>query len=262
MIQLRALSQAIAAATLVATTLVSEENQGNRGGGSAPAGPSRMRASVEATPSSVNPALSRVPSAHMFHATRTRSVILRQPALERCTTQPDELWWRRRDIFREMQSLSRRGLIPVVPVPGDAHTLQDVSEFPSGWKAYGFVVPAHGELEVKLDHANQGWFRLMMVDKWGRQQKGMLQNMIPKGYPVVSFKNTKGEAQEVFVIADDPGWMSNKERPYSLTFTKNWDVTKVDLKPIPSTVGIWAKQGTVKPTPAATEAGAGPSKSR
>jgi len=177
--------------------------------------------------------------------TPPRRVLLAPPALERCRVVPTELVWQRRDIMREIQHMARRGLIPVIPVSGLVDALEDTAIFPAGWKAYGFVVPAKGELEVRLTHPNLGWFRLMMVNKWGSLQEGMLQNLIPKGYPVVTFKNPKNSPQEVFVIADDPGWMSTKADPYTITIKRSWDTQKDGPDPMPQTVGIWAKNGSV-----------------
>jgi hypothetical protein len=160
---------------------------------------------------------------------------------------PDYGYWHKRDLMKEIQAMSRSGFIPVVPVAGDVDSLNDVSYFPSGWKAYGFVVPAHGELEVRLTHPAQGWFRLVMVNKWGSLQEGMLQNIIPKGDPIVTFKNPRNSSQEVFVIADDPGWMSSTKYPYTISVKRNWDSKAIDPKTLPETVGIWAKHGSPLP---------------
>lgn len=176
-----------------------------------------------------------------------RRVLLAPPAMERCRIVPTELAWQRRDIMREIQHMARRGLIPVTPVSALVDTVEDVAIFPAGWKAYGFVVPAKGELEVRLNHPNLGWFRLMMVNKWGSLQEGMLQNLIPKGTPVVTFKNPKNSPQEVFVIADDPGWMSTKADPYTISIKRSWEPRQNGLDPMPQTVGIWAKNGSIDP---------------
>lgn len=178
-------------------------------------------------------------------------------ATERCIALPTEGTWRHRDLMREIQDISRHGLIPVLPVSGDVDLLHDSTAIPSGWKAYGFTVPGNGELEVRLEHPNLGWFRLAMVNKWGLLQQGMLQNLIPKGVPVVSFKNPRRDAQQVFVIADDPGWMSSKQLPYKLVIKRSWDGKKEGPSSLPQVFGIWAKQGgttalpaTAKPAPA------------
>lgn len=180
-------------------------------------------------------------------------VLVMPRATERCTIIPTDETWRHRDLMAEIQAISRRGFIPVLPVAGDIDALQDYAFFPSGWKAYGFVVPGRGELEVRLDHPNLGWFRLAMVNKWGSLQAGMLQNLIPKGTPVVTFKNPKDTSQEVFVIADDPGWMSSKQTPYKITIKRSWDGKKDGPGGLPQVLGIWAQHGSIEAAPAAAK---------
>jgi hypothetical protein len=186
-----------------------------------------------------------------------RYQVVEPRATTRCTTLPTEQIWRHRDLISEIRAVSRSGLIPVLPVSGDVDQLNDSTAIPSGWKAYGFTVPGKGELEVRLEHPNLGWFRLAMVNKWGMLQQGMLQNLIPKGSPVVTFKNPKGEAQQVFVIADDPGWMSSRQLPYKLLIKRSWDGKKEAPDTLPQVVGIWARHGSLekravpsKPAPA------------
>ncbi|MFN8010187.1 MAG: hypothetical protein U0P81_02165 [Holophagaceae bacterium] len=176
-------------------------------------------------------------------------------ATERCTALPTAEVWQHRDLFKEIQALSRRGCIPVLPVAGYVDALQDYAFMPAGWKAYGFVVPPQGELEVHLDHPNLGWFRLAMVNKWGSLQRGMLQNLIPRGTPMVTYKNLEKTTQQVFVIADDPGWMSSKQTPYKITIKRSWDGKKEVPDSLPQVLGIWAQHGSLEAAakPAATD---------
>lgn len=189
-------------------------------------------------------------------ATRRSHVVEPRPT-ERCIVMPTENVWRHRDLMKEIQAIARHGLISVIPVGGDVDSLKDVTAIPSGWKAYGFTVPGNGELEVRLEHPNLGWFRLAMVNKWGTLQEGMLQNLMPKGTPVVSFKNPKRQPQQVFIIADDPGWMSSKQLPYTLVIKRNWDGKKDGPNPMPQVVGIWARKDAA---PAGAKAEHGESK--
>lgn len=182
-------------------------------------------------------------------ATRHNQIV-HPRATPRCTVLPTDQTWRHRDLMAEIQAVARQGVIPVLPVPGDVDLLNDSTAIPSGWKAYGFTVPGNGELEVRLEHPNLGWFRLAMVNKWGQLQEGMLQNLIPKGFPVVTFKNPKREAQQVFIIADDPGWMSSKALPYKLVIKRNWDGKKEAPNTMPQVLGVWARQGSVELRPA------------
>ncbi len=66
--------------------------------------------------------------------------------------------------------------------------------------AYGFVVPAKGTVRVRVEHPRQEDFELVMVDRRGRIQAGMLQNLIAKGYPIVSYTNPTNQAKDVYVV--------------------------------------------------------------
>lgn len=160
--------------------------------------------------------------------------------MERCTSMPTTQAWEARDLVRELRTLSRQGYVPVTMVKGGLDAFKAHTEIPSGWRAYGFVVPGKGELEVRLTHPNQGWFRLLMMNKWGQLSKGMLQNLHPKGDPIVTYKNPGNSAQAVFVLADDPGWMSSSRLPYTLNIKRSWSGKEVDLRPVPQRLGIWA----------------------
>ncbi len=156
-----------------------------------------------------------------------------------CQFLPNSFFWSNRDIMAEIQFMSRQGFVACTLVADDALEVTDYSDFPQGWKGYAFVVPAKGTLHVSLNHANRGWFRLVMMDKWGDLQAGMLPNMIPTGNPEVTFKNPKDEAQAVYVVADDPGWMSSKAYPYQLTVQRSWEPGSIDFKNVKVAVGVW-----------------------
>ncbi len=156
-----------------------------------------------------------------------------------CYVFPSAFYWQQRDIFAEIQFLSREGFVACTRVADDAVEVSDYADFPQGWKGYAFVVPPGGKLHVSLNHVNQGWFRMVMVNKWGDLEKGMLQNLIPTGNPEVTYINPKAEAQAVYVIADDPGWMSSKAYPYQLTVERSWDPATVDLKGVKVASGVW-----------------------
>lgn len=156
-----------------------------------------------------------------------------------CPFIPNTLFWGHRDLMAEIQFMSRQGFVACTRVADDATEVTDYSDFPQGWKGYAFVVPANGTLHVSLNHTNRGWFRLVMMNKWGDLQAGMLQNLIPTGKPEVTFKNPKNEAQAVYVVADDPGWMSSKAYPYQLTVERSWDPATVDLKDVKVAMGVW-----------------------
>lgn len=152
---------------------------------------------------------------------------------------PNSVFWGHRDLMAEIQFMSRQGFVACTRVADDALEVSDYADFPQGWKGYAFVVPAKGTLHVSLNHVNRGWFRLVMMNKWGDLQAGMLQNLIPTGNPEVTFKNPKDEAQAVYVVADDPGWMSSKAYPFQLTVERSWDPSTVDLKDVKVAAGVW-----------------------
>ena len=171
---------------------------------------------------------------------RTRDIQIPRP-LPRCTVRPDRAFWRHRDILEEIQFMARQGVIRVKPVQDDQNEVLGSSDFPAGWIAYGFRVPPGAKLHVRLHHTNEGWFRLMMVNKWGRLEEGMLQNLIPTGNPEVKYTNPTKEARNVYVIVDDPGWMSTEANPFKLVVTRSWDPAKVPMDQ-PLVQGIWAEK--------------------
>ena len=185
----------------------------------------------------------------------TRTVV-RPPATERCIEMPNTLYWTQRsqNLLATIKRTARRiGLIQAIRIADQYKTVTARSERPAGWAAYAFAVPGQGNLRVTLTHPNEGWFRLLMVDKWGGAVEGMFQNIIPKGYPTVSFHNPKEEAQVAFVIVDDPGWMSSETSLYTLTIDRDWAPGKLGPKvEYPQQGGVWAvmepKAGTRPPT--------------
>lgn len=172
---------------------------------------------------------------------------------------PETSYWKTRDLMGEIQHMARRGFIPVTP-GGDAEEIVGSSYFPAGWRSYAFVVPGRQKLHVRLRHTNEGWFRLAMVDRWGQMRQGMLQNLIPTGNPEVSYTNPVDLANTVYVIVDDPGWMSTKENPFTLKVDRSWDPKTVKAPALPAVLGIWAqaKLEAKVETPASTEAATAP----
>jgi hypothetical protein len=189
----------------------------------------------------------------------TRTVV-KPPATERCTERPNAVYWNQRsqDVLATIKHTARKiGLIQAIRIPDQYQTVTAKSERPAGWAAYAFAVPGKGNLKVTLAHPNEGWFRLLMADQWGGPIEGMFQNIIPKGYPTVSFHNPKEEAQVVFVIVDDPGWMSSATSLYTLAIDRDWAPGKLGPKAEYPKGGVWAvmepKAGTRPPTAAEVE---------
>lgn len=190
----------------------------------------------------------------------TNGIVSPRPML-RCTVLPTATYWRQRDIMAEIQAMARRGRIHVHPVSEEMVEFTGVSDYPAGWTAYGFRVPAGENLHVRLTHSNEGWFRLGMVDKWGSLTEGMLQNLIPTGNPEVTYRNPSKETRSVYVIVDDPGWMSSKANPFSMKVTRSWDPAQKKVNDAPIVTGIWAqRQEPAKPEAVTKDAEATPSK--
>lgn len=171
-------------------------------------------------------------------------------ATPRCTERPDETFWRTRDLAAEIQRNARRGPIPIVRIAPDASEVKGFGLFPAGWRGYGFVVPPGESLKVSLFHPNRGWFRLQMVNKWGNLEEGMLQNVVRTFEPVVTYTNPSKQARAIYVIADDPGWMSYEQNPFTLKIERSWDpALKLDDTPVVQ--GIWTAAAEEAPKPEA-----------
>lgn len=182
-----------------------------------------------------------VASVSLYPGTR----IVVPPAWDRCTTFPTGLYWRQRDIMAEIQWLSRRGFIPVTPLGDTVGALTDYVQMPAGWRAYGISVPVGGTVQIEVQHANLGWFRLMLVDKWGRPGPGMLQAAIAPQPILVTYKNPNKEATAVYVIVDDPAWWSDARDPYTLVVRRDWDPATVDLSQVKMVAGLWGASPSV-----------------
>ncbi len=187
-------------------------------------------------------------------------IIVAPRPMIRCAERPTPAYWRQRDIMAEIQHMARRGSIAVHPVGEDQIEFTGVSDYPAGWTAYGFRVPAGESLHVRLTHSNEGWFRLGMVNKWGSLEEGMLQNLIPTGNPEVKYSNPGKETRSVYVIVDDPGWMSSKANPFTMKVTRSWDPAQKKVDDAPIVTGIWAQKQEAKPETGTREAPATPSK--
>lgn len=167
--------------------------------------------------------------------------ILLPPPHPRCGTVPTGPYWQRRDLMAEIQGMARRGFIPVAKTDPEALEILDYTWHPSGWRAYSFLVAPKGTLHVRLHHSNEGWFRLVMFNKWGQLEEGMLGNRIPTGNPEVRYTNPKDEFHFVYVLVDDPGWMSSKENPYRLQIERSWDPKAEKPGEMQPVDGVWAQ---------------------
>ena len=92
--------------------------------------------------------------------------------------------------------------IPAVAVPKGSLILEDVLRDPSGRKAYRIQAPPKATIHVRLKGPHAAWFVVMAMNKWGKLEPGMLQNIIPTGNPEASFKNPADAEKEVYFVVD------------------------------------------------------------
>lgn len=193
---------------------------------------------VDPRPASLAPRVTRI---NLYPGTR----VVVPPAWNRCTTFPTGFYWRQRDIMAEIQWLSRRGFIPVTPLGDTVEALTDYVQVPAGWRAYGIAVPEGGTVQIEVQHTNLGWFRLMLVDKWGQPGRGMMQAAIAPQPILVTYKNPNKEATAVYVIVDDPAWWSDAKNPYTLAVRRDWDPAQADLGKVKMVAGLWGASPSV-----------------
>lgn len=189
----------------------------------------------------VDQAPGRVNHVNLYPGTR----IIVPPAWNRRTSMPDMGYWGQRDLRAEIQWLSRRGFIPVTAMGDGVDALTDYAQLPAGWRAYGVSVPVGGTVQIEVQHTKLGWFRLMLVDKWGRPGPGMLQAAIAPQPVLVTYKNPNKEATAIYVIVDDPAWWSNARDPYTLAIRRDWDPAKTDLSQVKMVAGLWGASPSV-----------------
>lgn len=174
----------------------------------------------------------------------TRTVVP-PPVWRRRTILPDAQYWQHRDIMGEIQWMARSGFIPVTPIGAGVSLLSDFAQLPAGWRAYGIAVPPGGRIQVAINHPNLGWFRLMATNKWGQPGPGMLNASVAYRPVAMTLTNPGKQAEAIYVIVDDPGWMSSQKDPYTLTIRRDWDPLKVDLAHVQMVSGLWGAQPSV-----------------
>ena len=190
---------------------------------------------------SMGPVHPRVSRVYIYN--RTRTVV--PPGWPRCTSMPNMGYWGHRDIMAEIQWLSRTGFIPVSPIGDSVEVLSDYTQVPAGWRAYGVSVPVGGTVQVEVQHTKLGWFRLMLVDKWGVPAAGMLSASVAVQPVMVTYKNPSKEAKAIYVIVDDPAWWSDAKDPYTLLIRRDWDPARTDLSQVKMVAGLWGATPSV-----------------
>ena len=92
--------------------------------------------------------------------------------------------------------------IPALQLPAGSLRVKDRIPDISGWRAYAIEVPGHGTAQVHVVDGRKGWFRVLGVNAWGRDEQGLLQNRIHTGEPLATYRNPTGESRTVYFIVD------------------------------------------------------------
>jgi hypothetical protein len=146
--------------------------------------------------------------------------------------------------------VTQKGFIPVTPIPSGISRLTDYTTKSAGWrfagwKGYGLVVPPGESVTFNLYHPNRPWFRLFICDKWGGTVPGGLSSLMPQPVPRLVYTNPGLETETIYLIVDDPGWMSHEQSPYTLDMDRTWnpDLFPEDLGAIVR--GIWGNEAMI-----------------
>jgi len=183
-------------------------------------------------------------------AENARIGVVPAPPMRRLKEPPTAHYWRWRynKIFRSISSCG--GFIPVTAVPSSVSNLTDFTVKKAagkyaGWKGYGLVVPPKESVTFNLYHTNMAWFRLIICDKWGGAVPGGLGSLMPQPVPRLTYTNPGFEPETIYLIVDDPGWMSSEESPYTLEMARSWnpDLFPEDLGAVVR--GIWGVEPTI-----------------
>ncbi|MCL1893188.1 MAG: hypothetical protein FWG02_02975 [Holophagaceae bacterium] len=173
----------------------------------------------------------------------------RPSALPRLAVYPRfvNIYWnmRFRSILNDIRFVSRRGYIPVTAIPADVYELTDYSETPAGWRGYGMVVPPGETVTINLEHPNRGWFRLIICDAWGQAVPGGLSSRLPQMEPRLTYTNVGNAEKAIYLLVDDPGWMSSGGSPYLLQFARSWNPSIVSVNQELIVAGIWGLESNI-----------------
>jgi len=122
---------------------------------------------------------------------------------------------------RQMRRTARRtGPLPCVVVPIGEVAIAHGVALPAGWMAYQVEAGPLETVKAALQGDHPAWFRVKVVNKFGQLEKGMLQNLIPRGEPQASYINPKAAPAKVFFVVDTT-LILNSAEPYTLTFTRS-----------------------------------------
>jgi len=108
---------------------------------------------------------------------------------------------------RSVLGLARHGArevpsIPALQLPSGSVRVKDKIPNISGWRAYAIEVPGGGSVKAHVVEGRKGWFRVLGVNAWGREEAGLVQNRIPTGEPQATYRNPSQETRTVYFIVD------------------------------------------------------------
>lgn len=105
--------------------------------------------------------------------------------------------------FGQIRRTARRGpSLPAVQLPGGSVRVKDKIPDISGWRAYAIEVPGGASVKAHVVEGRKGWFRVLGVNAWGREEAGLLQNRIATGEPQATYRNPSREPRTVYFIVD------------------------------------------------------------
>ncbi len=105
--------------------------------------------------------------------------------------------------FGQGRRAARRGpSLAALQLPGGSVRVKDKIPDVSGWRAYAIEVPGGAAVKAHVVEGRKGWFRVLGVNGWGREEPGLLQNRIATGEPQATYKNPGQETRTIYFIVD------------------------------------------------------------
>ncbi len=118
----------------------------------------------------------------------------------------------------QIRQHARTGVgVPCVEVPPGDCQIRDSIKDVAGWKAYKVKVEGGAQLHVRLTGLHEAWFMVKVVNRWGREEEGMLRNRIPTGNPEAFYSNPSKETREVYFVVDSSE-VDVREETFVLSF--------------------------------------------
>ncbi len=105
--------------------------------------------------------------------------------------------------FGQVRRAARRGpSLAALQLPGGSVRVKDKIPDVSGWRAYAIEVPGGAAVKAHVVEGRKGWFRVLGVNAWGREETGLLQNRIATGEPQATYRNPTQEPRTIYFIVD------------------------------------------------------------